>query len=118
MKALVAKEIQKGDVVRIRERCTLTVKEVELRDTFAYEYHPKVHIAESDGYAMEVDADSIVGLIHRPRPEGKTEDQLLNDVLVALIGTGADCHRDHLRAQLPGLLRAIEAYELSRLPEE
>ena len=127
MKAIVATEIRAGDTVRVREKCILTVKVAELMDTFGYEYHPKVRIETPDREVMEVDADSIVGLVHRPWPEGKTDRKWREELETLLANTLSAVSEDNWGQSGPGygrsdgylaaLLESLQANELGRDPK-
>ena len=119
MKAIVATEIRAGDTVRIREKVVLAVQATELKNTFTYEYHPKVRIIPRLGESVEVNADAIVELLRRPRPMGETEDLVEEHVassahLVAVVLDNA-LHSAIEKSQAVARLREVlDAYELGK----
>ncbi len=102
-------EVQRGDVVMAEAGRACKVKELPREVSTGeacMEYELPGIVTGSQ--------NRIVGLIHRPWPEGKTEEDMINDVLVAMISTGATRSREDFKQKLPALREAIEAWELSK----
>ena len=116
MKAIVATEIRAGDTVRIREKVVLAVQATELKNTFTYEYHPKVRIIPRLGESVEVDADAIVELLRRPWPEGENESDMLDLVerLTERFSLARELSQQDVQKVATALREAIEAYELGK----
>ena len=61
--------------------------------------------------------EEIIGLVRRPGPEGKTEDQMLGGVVVlagSLVGQREHCDQASVLIGLDKLHDAIEAYKLGK----
>lgn len=121
---VAAENVQTGDVVLTSEGFVFEVEHVAsfsgLNRVLVY------RVRRPDESDEEYDSDPFVALelgrrirlLHRLSPEGKTEEDMVNDVIVAMIDTGATRNREDFKRKLPALREAIEKWELGKKPPE
>ena len=111
IKATLAKDLREDDVIRVNRSCPAGHQFQVFRVEAGFEdkvvwpfYEPRS--------AIECPADEIVGLIYRPWPAGKTEEDMLWEIerRAAQIQPG----RPNDPQVLSELREAIEAYELGK----
>lgn len=110
VKAICFKDVQVDDVV-----CKQAYKFLEVGG-LSEARDPYIELFIKGGGIITGRPNELIGLVRRPRPEGKTEGDMLNEI-----------RRCAFRAVEPGrpiipelkaLLEAIEAHELSKSPEK
>jgi len=70
-------------------------------------------------YTLQGNPDEPINLVHRPRPEGKTEDDMLGAIFRELCETYGDINpdghtRDELKRAITSLHPLMEAHELGK----
>lgn len=109
-------EVQVGDCVRDNLGGELRTVLVVMRS------HKIVHLKlQLRGFTplwCQGAPDRPIILVQRPRPEGKTEKDMLNEVIVAMVRTATTSNRDDFREQLEPLRETMDAYKLSKSFDE
>lgn len=107
---IFAKDVQRGDVVRRDGMAPVRVSEV--RFTKREDKVIGVQLVAGEEEGLTLYPKDLLGLLHRPRPEGKTEYDMIADVI------SASHHRGPFsQASATLLRRTLDAYELG-LPLE
>lgn len=114
LKAICFKDVQAGDVVCQDADKHRTVGAV------SEERNPYIQLFIREGGFIQEKPDQLIGLVHRPWPEGNTEEGMRASIILFayLVCT---LHQTELTASFDkatsDLRKAIEAYELGKPPE-
>jgi len=114
MKAICFKDVRPGDVV-----CEEMGEPHEILKVQGPidQIYPIVVLYIKDAGILQNKPDAIIGLLHRPWPEGKTEKDMLNEVVELALGICLP-YPDPQDIALDKLHKASEEYELGKPLEE
>lgn len=120
---MFVRELQTGDKVLLRENVTIEVKGT-LRGEEGPEQKPVVYVFDTAGRQWVLHPGDIVQPVHRPLPEGKTEEDMLRVVeeearrtagaISDRLGRHMHDHYEEPDEVLPALREAMDAYELGK----
>jgi len=82
---MFVRNIRAGDVVLLREGVRVTARGVQLGE-LGEERKPVAYLFDTDGRQWSLHPGDVVELVRRPRPEGKTESDMLQAVELAMRG--------------------------------
>lgn len=113
LKAIRFKDVRPGDVVcKEADRPRKVGAVSEERD-------PYIQLFTREGGFFQGKPEEVIGLLHRPWPEGKPKWQMLTELgrasaVVAAMIAQVDYDEDIFRAQVAFLRNALDAYELGK----
>jgi hypothetical protein len=113
VKAIRFRDVKKGDVVSSCANYLHEVSEVEVHTGYVV-LHTKATSSVLPGGKISGHPDEFIGLVNLQYQDGKTEEDMLNEVLVKLIETCSTENRAEFAKRLPAFREAIETYELGK----
>lgn len=115
MRAIFAREVLKGDVIRLFTGRRITVRETENIGNCRFFYGDP----DKPGDSVVLEADTVIVLAHRPDPERDGVDlvERIHKCAEAFLNRSSFSRQDEEQT-LAALSKAIEACELAKPPTE